>query len=127
MGGVSGTTMTTRSASLKHHLCQYAQRNNSDFFIHKDLSGFLNRELDFYLKNEVLNLDNLVTAGPGHLTEGWFQQMRLTIKAVGGKIIDFLAQIEGLPEIALGEAQSLLPKRNTVSLWANIPAEVFYP
>ena len=62
---------------LKHHLCQYAQRNNSDFFIHKDLSGFLNRELDFYLKNEVLNLDNLVTAGQD-MTEGWFQQMRLT-------------------------------------------------
>ena len=42
---------------LEHHLRQYVRRNNSDFFIHKDLSSFLNRELDFYLKNEVLNLE----------------------------------------------------------------------
>ncbi len=41
---------------LEHHLRQYTARNMRDFFIHKDLSGFLSRELDFYLKNEVLNL-----------------------------------------------------------------------
>ena len=44
---------------LEHHLSQYTRKNEADFFIHKDLSGFLSRELDFYLKNEVLNLDNL--------------------------------------------------------------------
>ena len=82
---------------LEHHLRAYVRRNNSDFFIHKDLLGFLRRELDFYLKNEVLNLDNLDTAGPG-MSEGWFQQMRLT-KAVGSQIIDFLAQIEGFQKM----------------------------
>ena len=61
------------------------------------MSGFLSRELDFYLKNEVLNLDNLATAGQG-MSEGWFQQMRLT-KAVGSQIIDFLAQIEGFQKM----------------------------
>ena len=39
---------------LEHHLHQYTRRNTSDFFIHKDLRGFLARELDFYLKNEAL-------------------------------------------------------------------------
>ena len=68
---------------LEHHMRRYVRRNNSDFFIHKDLSGFLNRELDFYLKNEVLNLGNLAVAGQD-MAEGWFQQMRLT-KAVGSK------------------------------------------
>ena len=77
---------------LEHHLRQYVRRNNSDFFIHKDLAAFLNRELDFYLKNEMLNLDNLAVAGQD-MAEGWFQQMRLT-KAVGNKIVDFLTQIE---------------------------------
>ena len=77
---------------LQYHLRRYTTRNNSDFFIHKDLSGFLNRELDFYLKNEVLNLDHIANAGLG-MAESWFQQMRL-IKAVGSRIIDFLAQIE---------------------------------
>ena len=51
---------------LEHHLRQYTRRNNSDFFIHKDLPGFLSRELDFYLKNEVLNLDDVNNAGLGH-------------------------------------------------------------
>ena len=77
---------------LEHHLRQYARRNDSDFFIHKDLRGFLLRELDFYLKNEVLNLDNLKAAGE-QAANGWFQQMCL-IKSVGSEIIDFLAQIE---------------------------------
>ena len=77
---------------LEHHLRRYTRRNDSDFFIHKDLKGFLNRELDFYLKNEVLNLDEISAAGETRV-EGWFQQMCL-MKKVGGEIIDFLTQIE---------------------------------
>ena len=77
---------------LSYHLRQYSTRNNADFFIHKDLSGFLKRELDFYLKNEFLNLDDLTAAGQ-NAAEGRFQQM-LLIRSVGGKVIDFLAQIE---------------------------------
>ncbi len=67
--------------NLEHHLRQYTRRNTSDFFIHKDLKGFLSRELDFYLKNEVLNLDEMEAAGEDR-AEGWFQIMR-AIKAVG--------------------------------------------
>lgn len=77
---------------LEHHLRQYTRRNTSDFFIHKDLVGFLFRELDFYLKNEVLNLEEMEAAGED-LAQGWFQLLRL-IKAVGSRIIEFLAQIE---------------------------------
>ena len=75
------------------HLYKYVQRNSSDFFVHKDLGGFLHRELDFFLKNEVLSLDDLVSAGED-LSAGWFEEVRLT-KAVGSRIIEFLAQIEG--------------------------------
>ena len=82
---------------LEHHLRQYTRRNNSDFFIHKDLREFLSRELDFYLKNEVLNLDNLEAAGE-QTADGWFQQMRL-IKSIGNEIIDFIAQIESFQKM----------------------------
>ena len=78
--------------TLEHHLRQYTRRNTSDFFIHKDLKGFLTRELDFYLKNEVLSLDEMEAAGEGR-AEGWFQIMR-AIRAVGCRIIEFLAQVE---------------------------------
>ncbi|HEY7491551.1 MAG TPA: site-specific DNA-methyltransferase, partial [Candidatus Tectomicrobia bacterium] len=82
---------------LEHHLRQYTRRNTSDFFIHKDLQGFLCRELNFYLKNEVLNLDEMEAAGEDR-AEGWFQMMRV-IKAVGNRIIEFLDQIEGFQKM----------------------------
>src|SRR5579885_2252043 len=37
---------------LEKHLTDYTARNTFDYFIHKDLGGFLRRELDFYIKNE---------------------------------------------------------------------------
>ena len=82
---------------LEHHLRQYTRRNTSDYFIHKDLKGFLSRELDFYLKNEVLSLDEMEAAGEDR-AEGWFQMMRI-IKSVGGQIIDFLNQIENFQKM----------------------------
>ncbi len=82
---------------LKHHLKQYTRRNTSDFFIHRDLKGFLEYELEFYLKNELLNLDELVTGGEDR-AEGWFQLMR-TVRSVGGQIIEFLSQIENFQKM----------------------------
>ena len=108
---------------LEHHLRQYVRRNNSDFFIHKDLAAFLNRELDFYLKNDVLNLENLAVAGQD-MAEGWFQQMRLA-KAVGSKIIDFLAQIEEFQKM-LWEKRKFVTETQYCITLGNIAPE-FYP
>ena len=47
-------------STLKKHLRTYTRRNTADFFIHKDLKKFLNRELDVYIKNEVLPLTDLI-------------------------------------------------------------------
>ena len=107
---------------LEHHLHQYVRRNNADFFIHKDLAGFLNRELDFYLKNEVLNLDNLAVAGQD-MSEGWFQQMCLT-KAVGSKIIDFLAQIEDFQKM-LWEKRKFVTGTQYLITLGNIDAALY--
>lgn len=84
-------------AFLEHHMRHYTRRNTSDFFIHKNLKEFLLRELDFYLKNEVLNLDEVEAAGEDH-AEGWFQTMRV-IRSVAGRIISFLDQIEGFQKM----------------------------
>jgi adenine-specific DNA-methyltransferase len=46
---------------LEKHLAEYTARNTFDYFIHKDLGGFLRRELDFFLKSEVLHIDDLDT------------------------------------------------------------------
>ena len=79
--------------NLEYHLRRYAARNNADFFIHKDLAGFLNRELDFYLKSETLNLDHLLAAGPEPAAAD-FQKSRL-MRQIGRRIIAFLGQLEG--------------------------------
>ena len=105
---------------LEHHLGQYARRNDSDFFIHKDLYGFLSRELDFYLKNDVLNLDNLKAAGE-QAADGWFQQMRL-IKSVGSEIIDFLAQIEGFQKMLWEKRKIVVDTQYYVTLGNVDPA-----
>ena len=108
---------------LEHHLRQYTARNTRDFFIHKDLKGFLSRELDFYLKNEVLNLDELEAAGED-LADGWFQLMRL-IKRIGNHIIDFLAQIEDFQK-ALWEKKKFITETFWCITVGHIP-EDFYP
>jgi len=107
---------------LEHHLRQYTRRNTSDFFIHKDLKGFLSRELDFYLKNEVLNLDKMEAAGE-HLAQGWFQLIRL-IKRVGLRIIEFLAQIEDFQKM-LWEKRKFVTETFYCITIGNIP-ESFY-
>ena len=108
---------------LEHHLIRYASRNSADFFIHKDLRGFLNRELDFYLKNEVLNLEDLTRAGR-EASEGWFQSLRL-IKAVGGEIIDFLAQIEGFQKLLWEKRKFVTQAHYCITLGCIDPS--FYP
>src|ERR1035438_8075915 len=40
---------------LEKHLGDYTARNSFDYFIHKDIGGFLRRELDFYIKNEIMH------------------------------------------------------------------------
>jgi adenine-specific DNA-methyltransferase len=109
--------------NLEHHLRRYTRRNTSDFFIHKDLKGFLSRELDFYLKNEVLNLDELEAAGEAK-AEGWFQLMRL-VKRIGGHIIDFLAQIEEFQKM-LWEKRKFITETFYCITVGCIPEE-FYP
>lgn len=77
---------------LEKHLADYTTKNSFDYFIHKDLGGFLRRELDFYLKNEILRIEDLDTADNGRSTHT-LARIR-AIKQVAGKLIDFLAQLE---------------------------------
>lgn len=77
---------------LEKHINDYVSRNSFDYFIHKDLGGFLRRELDFYIKNEVFYIDDIDTQNPEKFL-GYLSQAK-TIKAVGVRLITFLAQLE---------------------------------
>ena len=76
---------------LQKHLNDYVARNTFDYFIHKDLEGFLIRELDFYIKNEIVNIDDLDTADSR--IKSFFSIIK-AVKSVGHKIIHFLATLE---------------------------------
>ena len=77
---------------LRKHLDAYVAKNTFDYFIHKDLRGFLSRELDFYIKSEIMHLDDLDTENEARV-ETWLAKVK-AVKRVGAVIIDFLAQIE---------------------------------
>lgn len=77
---------------LEKHLKGYVAKNTFDYFIHKDLRGFLTRELDFYIKSEVMHLEDLDTDSEARV-ETYLAKIK-AIKRVGKIIIDFLAQIE---------------------------------
>ncbi len=77
---------------LEKHLSGYTARNTFDYFIHKDLGGFLRRELDFFLKSEVLHIDDLDTENERRI-EQYLSKLKV-IKRIGRKIIAFLAQTE---------------------------------
>jgi adenine-specific DNA-methyltransferase len=78
---------------LEKHLANYTTKNTADYFIHKDLGRFLRGELDFYIKNEVMNLDDVQNADTfAHIEKN----LRLiqTLRAIALDVITFLAQLE---------------------------------
>ena len=74
---------------LQKQLNKYTAKNSFDYFIHKDLKTFLSRELDFYIKNDVLNIDDMMVE-----TVKRELAVAKTIKAIGSVIIRMLAQLE---------------------------------
>src|SRR5690625_6283592 len=77
---------------FEKHLQEYTARNTFDYFIHKDLGGFLRRELDFFIKNEIMHLDDLDTENEQRF-EQYLSKIKV-IKNIGHKIIAFVEQIE---------------------------------
>lgn len=81
---------------LEKNLNKYTRKNTSDYFIHKDLKTFLYKELDFYIKNEYLSLEDIEI-----LNKPLYQNRLKTYLSsatifdnIAKTIIDFLAQIE---------------------------------
>ena len=77
---------------LTKYINQYTARNTMDYFIHKDLGGFLRRELDFYIKNEVMRLDDIENAD-APTVESYLSKIKV-LRRIAGKLIEFLAQLE---------------------------------
>ncbi|MFQ3580826.1 MAG: DNA methyltransferase [Chloracidobacterium sp.] len=86
------TAKNPKRTLLEKHLTDYTARNTFDYFIHKDLGGFLRRELDFYIKNEVMQLDDIENETAPRV-EQYLSKIK-AIRRIAHKVIDFLAQLE---------------------------------
>lgn len=77
---------------LRRYLNQYTSRNTMDYFIHKDLGGFMRRELDFYIKNEIMRLDDIESADVPRV-DFYLSKIKV-LRKIAHHLIDFLAQLE---------------------------------
>jgi adenine-specific DNA-methyltransferase len=77
---------------LEKHLADYTARNSFDYFIHKEIGGFLRRELDFFIKNEIMHLDDIEDEQAPRV-EQYLAKVK-AIRAIARKIISFLEQLE---------------------------------
>ncbi|AEM72971.1 site-specific DNA-methyltransferase [Caldicellulosiruptor acetigenus] len=103
---------------IEKHLNRYTKKNTTDYFIHKDLKGFLERELDFYIKNEFLKLDDLQVLEQS----GYFDKLRMYLigvkafRRIASKIIDFLAQIENFQKMLWEKKKFVLSTHYVITL-----------
>jgi len=107
---------------LEKHLAEYTARNTFDYFVHKDLGGFLRRELDFLLKNEVLHVDDLDTGDERRVGQ-YLSRMRV-IKRIGRKIVAFLAQIEDFQKKLFLKKKFVVSSGYCLTL-DNVPEELY--
>ena len=112
--------VTDSSVLLEKHINAYTAKNSFDYFIHKDLGGFLNRELDFYIKNEVFVIADLDAAK----LQSQLAVVK-TIEKVGQKIIDFLAQLENFQKKLWLKKKFVVQSDYCITL-DRVP-EIFYP
>jgi adenine-specific DNA-methyltransferase len=77
---------------LRKHLNRYTAKHTADYFVHKDLRGFLRGQLEFFIQNEVLELGDVLEASEQRQVHQ--VDRAKVVKKIGERIIDFLAQIE---------------------------------
>jgi adenine-specific DNA-methyltransferase len=107
---------------LAKHIHGYTARNTSDYFIHHDLGTFLRRELDYFIKNEVVHLDDL----DGEVAERVLQRLTKVrvLRSLGSRIIEFLAQLEDFEQSLWLKRKFVLETQYCITL-DRVPPELY--
>lgn len=79
-------------ADLLRHMRRYATKARRDYFVHPRLGQFLTTELDFFLKNEVLDVEAMSSR------EALDDRLRkvLVLREAGSRLIDLLDDLESI-------------------------------
>jgi adenine-specific DNA-methyltransferase len=104
----------TEKTVLEKHLFKYSRKITSDFFVHKNLRGFLERELDYFIKTEILDIHN---PDPRHLTRA------KVVENIGKRVIEFLAGIEDYERL-LWEKKKFVLRTDYVITSDRVPEEL---
>ncbi len=129
LGKFTPTETNKNRTLLEKHLSEYTARNTFDYFVHKDLEGFLRRELDFFIKNEVVRLDDIENEDAPRV-ELYLAKVK-ALRRVGYKLISFLAQVENFQKKLFLKKKFVISANYCVTLdrvprelWADVLANV---
>jgi len=118
LGEVVHKTDKEEVTLLLKRLRHFTRKNTTDFFIHKNLEGFLNQELEFYIKDQMLHLADL---------EADFDQKRLMLRVfrhLADTIITFLSQIEEVQKRLFEKKKFVLETNYCITL-DRVPEELY--
>ncbi len=103
----------SEKTKLEVHLLNYVTKNTKDYFIHKNLKKFFMTELDFYIKNEMMPLEDLTA-----MDEDVRKIMRRVkvFKNLATKIIEFLAEIEEFEKMLWEKKKFVLRTEYVITL-----------
>ena len=124
VGQRAPTEKNPQRTLLEKHLSDYTTKNSADYFIHKDLGGFLKRELDFYIKNEVMHLDDVQNAIAFADIEKSLRMIQC-LRRIALELIDFLAQLEDFQKKLWLKKKFVVSSHYCITL-DRVP-EVLYP
>ena len=106
---------------LLRRMGHFARRHSADYFIYPELKAFLERELEFYIKDQMLHLDDLEGVLDARL------RLIRVVGAIANKIIGFMDSIEQLqnrlfekPKFVLSTDWLLHIRHVPEQLWSEI-------
>jgi len=107
-------------ALLLYQINRFTAKNTKDYFIHKNLKKFLSKQLDYFIKAEVLDIETLEKERflDKHITRA------KVVREIGEDIIDFLSHIEDFQK-RLWEKKKFVLKTEYVITTDRVPEEFY--
>ncbi|MBN1104858.1 MAG: site-specific DNA-methyltransferase, partial [Deltaproteobacteria bacterium] len=103
---------------LRRRLTHFTKKNTTDYFVHKNLGGFLRQELEFFIRDQIVHEADL---------EGDFDAKRRMLRVfrkLADTVITFLAQIEDAQK-RLFEKKKFVLRTDYLIPVQNIPRDLW--
>ncbi|MCG3147237.1 MAG: hypothetical protein PCFJNLEI_00675 [Verrucomicrobiae bacterium] len=103
---------------LLKRLRHFTKRNTTDYFIHKKLREFLTVELEFYIKDQIIQLPDLTSDFEPK------RRMLRVFKALAEQVIEFLCQVEDVQK-RLFEKRKFVLRTDYLVPIKHVPTELW--